>query len=53
MWCASCSINECELHSSCRRLEILSLNKENNDLTFNRICVDDISKKFLEQANKI
>ena len=53
MWCASCNINECKLHLSCRRLEILSLNKENNDSTFNRICVNNISKKFSSQIDKI
>ena len=53
MWCANCNTNECKLHSSYRQLENLSLNKENNDLTFNHICVNNVSKKFLKQTNKI
>ncbi len=53
MWCVSCNINECELHLFYRRLKICSLNKQNNKSTFNRICVDNISKKFLRQTYKI
>jgi len=53
MWCANCNTNKCELHSFYQQLEILSLNKENNDSTFNRICVNNVFKKFLSQANKI